>query len=195
MIIPAHELPLIDPYVSEGVRVLEFGDKRNPNGLYRTWYESRGAVYTCTDINGRNGAIAQDVRLPFDFGQFDVVTNFGFSEHVSVQAPFWQNAYNATAVNGLMVGTLPKPHHWPHHGWSYWHPMEEFYWEWAELNGMEVLALHDCGPGDPIKRMWGFAMRRLTKAEHLWQPRLGSRFWKNPNWQIPADDTVYYGAA
>ncbi len=195
MIIPAHELPLIEAYATHGARVLEHGNKKNPSGIYRDWYESRGCTYTSLDINGRNGAIKQDVRLPFDLGQFDVVTNFGFSEHVSVQAPFWQNAYNATAVNGLMVGTLPKPHHWPHHGWSYWHPMEEFYREWADLNGMEILTLEDCGPGDPIKRMWGFVMRRLTKAEHVWQPRLGSRFWKNPNWQIPADDTVYYGAA
>lgn len=195
MIIPAHELPLLEPYATQGARVLEHGNKKNPSGIYRDWYEARGCAYTSLDINGRDGAIKQDVRQPFDFGRFDVVTNFGFSEHVSVQAPFWRNAYNATAVGGVMVGTLPKPHHWPHHGWSYWHPMEEFYREWAELNGMEILALHDCGPGDPIKRMWGFVMRRLTHADHVWRPRLAALFWKNPNWQIPDDDTVYYGAA
>jgi len=194
-IIPGHELPLVDPYVSSGVRVLEFGDKRNPNGLYRTWYESRGAVYTCTDINGRNGAIAQDVRLPFDFGQFDLVTNFGFSEHVSVQAPFWQNAYNATAVGGVFVGTLPKPNHWLHHGWSYWHPSDAFYREWAVANHLEVVTLHDCGPGDPAKRMWGYVLRKTVDAPHVWKDAFNALFWRNPNWDIPTDDTVHYGDA
>jgi len=194
-IIPGHELPLVDPYVSSGVRVLEFGDKRNPNGLYRTWYESRGAVYTCTDINGRNGAIAQDVRLPFDFGQFDLVTNFGFSEHVSVQAPFWQNAYNATAVGGVFVGTLPKPNHWLHHGWSYWHPSDAFYREWAVANHLEVVTLHDCGPGDPAKRMWGYVLRKTVDAPHVWKDAFNALFWRNPNWDIPTDDTGHYGDA
>jgi len=193
-IIPTHEIPLIGPYVSHGTRVLEFGDKRNPSGLYRDWYESRGAVYTCTDINGRNGAIKQDVRLPFDFGKFDLVTNFGFSEHVSVQRPYWENAYNALEVGGIFAGTTPKPNHWLHHGWSYWHPSESFYLEWAEANSMEVVTLVDCGPGDPSKRMVGYVLRKLTDAEHVWLPEFNALFWRNRNWDIPQDDTVHYGS-
>lgn len=194
-IIPAHELPLVEPYVYQGVRVLEFGDKRNPSGLYRDWYESRGCEYTCVDINGRNGAIGLDVREPFDLGQFDVVTNWGFSEHVSVQRPFWENAYTVTAVEGVMVGTTPKPHNWPHHAWSYWHPSETFFYEWAEANGLEVEQLVDCGPGDPIKRMVGYVLRRTTDEPHVWKPDFDQMFWRNPNFQIPKDKKVHYGAA
>lgn len=193
--IPAHELPVLEPYVSHGTRVLEFGDKRNPSGLYRTWYESRGAVYLSTDINGRNGAIKQDVRLPFDFGKFDLVTNFGFSEHVSVQAPFWANCYNATEVGGVMVGTTPQPNHWLHHGWSYWHPSETFFREWAEANQLDILQLEQCGPGDKQKKMWGYALKRTSDAAHVWLPAFDGMFWRNPNWVIPKDATVYYGAA
>ena len=195
MIIPAHELPLIAPYATQGARVLEHGNKKNPSGIYRDWYESRGCAYKSIDINGRDGAIAQDVRQPFDFGQFDVVTNFGFSEHVSVQAPFWQNAYNALAVGGVFVGTLPKPNHWLHHGWSYWHPSEAFYREWAVANHLEVVTLHDCGPGDPAKRMWGYVLRKTADAPHVWGASFDALFWRNPNWDIPTDDTVHYGAA
>ena len=191
-IIPAHELPFIEPYALDGCSILEFGDKRNPSGLYKDWYELRGCEYISVDINGRNGAIKQDVRHKFDFGIYDVVTNWGFSEHVSVQEPYWENAHRACAVGGVMVGTLPKPNHWPHHGWSYWHPMEEFYWAWAEANGYSILQLEDCGPGDPIKRMWGFAMQKERDGAHQWS--FDKLFWRNPNWEIPADDVVHYGS-
>lgn len=195
MIIPAHELPLLEPYAVDGVRVLEFGNKKNPSGLYRTWYEAAGCRYVSVDINARDGAIGLDVRKPFDLGRFGLVTNFGFSEHVSVQQPFWANAHHALAVGGYHVGTLPKPHHWLHHGWSYWHPQEAFFHAWAEANGYAVQILRDCGPGDPAKRMWGYVLKRQTDAPHVWRPEFDALFWKNPNWDIPKDDTVHYGAA
>jgi len=191
--IPAHELPLLEPYIHLGVRVLEFGDKRNPSGLYRDWYEARGATYQCVDINGRNGAFALDVRKRFNLGAFDVVTNWGFSEHVSVQRPFWDNAYYALEVGGVFVGTTPKPEHWQHHAWSYWHPTREFFELWARLNAMEVLVLKDCGPGPRDKRMYGYVMRKSRAGEHIW-PSDTTLFWRNPNWEIPADDKVFYGA-
>lgn len=194
-IIPAHELPFLEPFVAEGVRVLEFGDKRNPSGLYRDWYVEQGCVYTSVDINNRNGAIGLDVRQPFDLGEFDVVTNWGFSEHVSVQKPFWENAYNSMGEGGVFVGTTPKPDHWLNHAWSFWHPKEEFFLAWAEANGMEILMLDDCGPGDPAKRMWGYAIQRWDDAPHVWLPEFDGLFWRNPNWRIPKDGHVDYGAA
>lgn len=192
MIIPAHEWPLLEPY-AKGVSILEFGDKRNPSGLYRTQYVENKCSYTCVDINGRNGALGLDVRRPFDVGRFDLVTNFGFSEHVSKQAPFWANAHKALRVGGHHVGTLPKPNHWLHHGWSYWHPHEAFYQAWADVNGYEVVTLVDCGPGDPAKRMWGYVLKKVADLPHAWH--FDSLFWRNPNWEIPADEAVFYGAA
>jgi len=195
VIIPAHELPLIDPYANDGVRVLEFGNKKNPEGIYRDWYTGRGCTYVSVDINGRDGALKADVRKPFNFGRFGLVTNFGFSEHVSVQRPFWLNAHNALAVGGVHVGTLPKPNHWLHHRWSYWHPMAEFFTAWAQANDYEVVDVHDCGPGDPTKRMWGYVLRKLSDGQHVWLAEFDRLFWKNPTWEIPRDETVHYGAA
>ena len=191
-IIPAHEFPLVDPYVKSGVSVLEFGDKRNPSGIYRDWYLSRGASYVSVDINGRHGAHALDVRQPFDLGTFDVVTNFGFSEHVSVQRPYWENAYNALAVGGVFVGTTPQPGHWLMHGWSYWHPMKEFFPAWAQANGMEILSVEDVGPGHPEKRMWGYAIKKIAAVQHSWG--FDHLIWRNPNWEIPKDNTVFFGS-
>lgn len=194
-ILPAHELPLIEPYAQAGARVLEAGDKRNSSGLYRAWYESRGCAYTCVDINGRNGAVALDFRRPFDLGRFDIATNFGVSEHCSRQRPFWANFHNALEVGGVHVGTLPKPQHWLHHGWSYWHPTEEFFAAWTAANGYQCVWLADCGPGDPAKRMWGYVLRKVSDQPHEWPAEFDRLFWRNPNWDIPADDAVHYGAA
>lgn len=191
--IPAHELPLMEEFIVPGVQVLEFGDKRNPTGLYRDWYLARGARYVSVDINGRNGAVPLDVRHPFNLGTFDVVTNWGFSEHVSRQAPFWANAHAALNVGGVFVGTTPQPGHWRNHGWSFWHPAPEFFEAWALGNGMEVLRIEDCGPGDPAKRMWGYVLRKVADVAHAWDARLDDLFWRNPNWPFPPGEHVDYG--
>lgn len=192
--IPAHELPLIDPHAVPGAQVLEFGDKRNPSGLYREWYTARGCDYQCIDINGRHGAHAIDVRAPFDLGQFDVVTNFGFSEHVSEQAPFWRNHYAATKVGGVMVGTTPLPGEWVNHAWSYWHPSREFYEAWAHLNALEVVTLITCGPPHRgLQSMIGYVLRRTLDRPHRWSDGLDRMLWRNRANEIPRDGKVLYG--
>jgi hypothetical protein len=190
--IPAHELPLMAPHAIAGARVLEFGDKRNPSGVYRTWYEARGCEYVCVDINGRHGAHPIDVRKAFSLGQFDLVTNWGFSEHVSVQRPFWDNAHHHIRPGGHLVGTTPKPHEWLNHGWSYWHPMREFFEAWAEANRMQIVSLEECGPPHRgLASMWGFVLRRTTDAGHVWRPEFDGLFWRNTAWEIPVNGTVH----
>ena len=134
MIVPENEARLMLPLGIEGRHVLEFGDKRNPTGLYRDWYLERGAAsYTSVDINGKNGALAFDVRDPLEgklldaVGRttFDLVTNFGFSEHVQTkQHAFFANCHRLCAVGGHMVHCIPRVGHWrqhPHMYFAYTH--------------------------------------------------------------------------
>lgn len=139
--LPADELDMITPF--RGGPVLEFGNKKNRTGTYRDWYMSNGASeYTCIDWNGQNNALAFDCNEPFYISpcNWALVTNFGFSEHVSNQPAFWENVHNNTPVGGILVGVTPAPGHWPHHGIL--QPTESFYRKLALTNGYEISKLY-----------------------------------------------------
>jgi hypothetical protein len=143
--IPADEMQAIGDV--RGLRVLELGNKKNRTGLYRDWYLAQGAAeYVSVDWNGKDGAIAHDMRTELDLGlePFDVVTNLGFTEHVTEQEGVWRNIHNATKAGGSISCCLPFPYHgyektrpnWERHG--YWQPTLEWMWALAEANDYYV---------------------------------------------------------
>ena len=129
--IPADELSVMGNL--DGSRILEFGNKKNTTGEYRTYYIANGAQsYTSIDWNGQNGALPLDVNEPLDLIPCDLVTNFGFSEHVTNQESFWRNNHDLCAPGGVMCGVTPAPGFWPRHGIL--QPTEDFYWALAIAN-------------------------------------------------------------
>lgn len=135
MIIPQDELDTL-PDVKDKT-VLDLGNKKNKHGLYRTQYLQMGVrSYDCIDWNGQDGAEVLDLRkpLPEPVLRRNIVTNFGFSEHVTVQAPLWQNILRL--VGDHLVCVTPKPGHWDAHG--YWQPDLAWYDELARGNGFAV---------------------------------------------------------
>jgi hypothetical protein len=95
------------------------------------------------DWNGKDGALKLDLREPLALGTFDMVTNFGTTEHVSEQEPVWRNIVEAMHVGSVLVSTTPKQGHWPRHG--EWYPPAEFFEELAKANGLEIERLYeDC---------------------------------------------------
>lgn len=76
----------------------------------RDYVEFFGVTYVSIDINGRDGALRYDLRerLPLDeLGQFDLVTNFGTTEHIDKQSPTFENIHNLCRVGGIMVHAVP----------------------------------------------------------------------------------------
>jgi hypothetical protein len=139
--IPRDELDVLSPY--RGGPVLEFGNKKNSSGTYRDWYTAHGCkTYVCIDWNGEDGALDIDCTEPFKLSpsNWSVVTNFGFSEHVTDQPAFWENIHNNTPITGIMCGVTPAPGHWPHHGIL--QPSLQFYKRLAHLNGYDVTKLY-----------------------------------------------------
>jgi len=134
----------------KSVRIMELGNKQNSSGLYRNWYESRGAAYMSTDINGEDGAIPWDIRedIPDEIAMaapFDIVTNFGFTEHVQDrQADCWRNIHDMVHPNnGQLSCVLPAPGSWPNHGVpsgypGRWYPHPAFFIEFAKANGYVI---------------------------------------------------------
>lgn len=138
----------------EGTKVLELGNKKNRTGIYRSWYISQGCHYISLDWNGQDGAVPLDMRLPITPRDildksnlemdhplrqtqhgFDLVTNLGFTEHVTEQEPAWRNIHNLVRVGGVVSCCLPFPFpgyekanpNWEMHG--YWQPTVK----WMEM--------------------------------------------------------------
>lgn len=151
------ELQLFTPLV--GSSMLELGNKRNGDFIYKAWFEGQGFRHVSVDTNGQDGALPLDLGKPLELGTFDMVSNIGTSEHVGYgQEWCWRNILEAMHVGSVLVSTTPAPGNWPWHGW--WYPSEQFYRSLAELNGLSLDRLHKVH--SPPKEMW-FA--RMTRVE------------------------------
>lgn len=113
------------------------------------YYQSKGVMYRCIDLNGENGADKIDLSSQFDviYG-VDLVTDFGTNEHVtkpnegfSWEAIYncWVNKHNLLKVGGVMISENPKDGHWELHGYSYY--TEDFYRELVLMCNYEIIEL------------------------------------------------------
>lgn len=138
------EWELLCPLV--GTSMLELGNKRKGDFIYKKFFEGRGFRHVSVDTNGLDGALRKDLRNPLNLGTFDMVTNIGTTEHVSEkdwsgQVACWRNIVEAMHVGSVLVSITPKAGSWPRHGT--WYPLHSFFVELASLNGCEVERLYD----------------------------------------------------
>ena len=147
--LPQHERDLLPEL--EG-RMLELGAKQF--GKYKLWFEEHGMEHVSVDLNGSGGSVKRDLQKPLNLGMFDVVTNFGTSEHVESQEPCWRNMHVSLRLGGTLVCTTPSPgaKGWEKHG--KWYPSEDWYREFAELNGysIDLLDTHPDAKGRDMVR-------------------------------------------
>ncbi len=155
--IPPLEANLLTPLV--GTTMLELGNKRNATGTFKDYFAGIGIEHTSVDLNGKDGALPLDLQQPLNLGRFDMVTNFGTTEHVAEQEPAWRNVIEAAAA--VIVSTTPLPGDWKKHG--RWYPTEAFYRELARLNGFTVQRLYVDGPIG--KRLIFARLLRWTEME------------------------------
>lgn len=133
--IPEYCRFLLVPLVGDSM--LELGNKISGAVSYKSWFESLGIRHVSVDINGLDGALPLDLREPLNLGQFDMVTNFGTSEHVEDnQYQVWKNIHDALKVGGVYIGMVPMPGDWHWHG--FWYVPLEWYEEFASVNGYHI---------------------------------------------------------
>jgi SAM-dependent methyltransferase len=73
-------------------------------------YQAQGVQHTSIDINGRDGALKHNLERPVPSklkGAFDVVTNYGTTEHINDQTAAFQNIDRLCRVGGVMIHVLP----------------------------------------------------------------------------------------
>ena len=135
------ESKLLVPLV--GNSMLELGNKRNGDLIYKQVFQKIGFRHVSVDMNGRDGALKMDLRKPLNLGIFDMVTNIGTSEHVSPgkiegQTACWRNICEAMHVGSVLVSITPLPgaKRWITHGC--WYPTLPFFSGLAAHNGLEV---------------------------------------------------------
>lgn len=117
--------------------MLELGNKKTGDVSYKSYFTSLGFEHVSVDWNGQDGALKLDMREPLpDWEPFDMVTNFGCTEHVEIQAPIWESMHRLTKVWGVQIHMCPSPGDWWWHG--NWYPTAKFYLQYAERNGYDI---------------------------------------------------------
>ena len=97
--------------------------------------------YACIDADGKHNALKFDLNLniveKYKFEKkYDLVTNFGTSEHLINQKTFFENAHNLTKPNGYMLHLLPFEGYLNH---GYFNYQPKFFYDLAIFNDYEII--------------------------------------------------------
>jgi hypothetical protein len=101
-----------------------------------TWL---GLNYASIDIDGSPGSIPLDLNhdeVPAELvGRYDIVTNFGTTEHVANQLQSFKIIHDLAAAGALMLHVLPAGGT-PNHGLVSYNP--KFFWMLGRSNGYKI---------------------------------------------------------
>jgi len=132
----------------KGLKMLQLGDQimRNVGKIRgKKYFEQLGAFVISIDINGLGGSLPLDLSKPIDNmsehkDYFDVITNFGTSEHVSDHIACFANMYYFCRKGGILLNLSPREGHWNNRSHRHVHKYTtQFYDDWAKNNNCSVL--------------------------------------------------------
>jgi len=145
----------------------------------KPWMEWFGCECVMWDYNGKDGAIQHDLTLPVDqkyFGHFDVVTNFGTSEHVlPTQIQCFKTMHDLCKVGGLMLHAVPGSGCNRHGSWKYpleWFAKQCFAQNYNMLDGSIRPVPHNRGAGPHLYSVIAF--------EKLFNGDFNESNWSDP---------------
>lgn len=117
--------------------------------IAKEYFTQFGVEHDSYDINVHQGCEFIDLREPLTkklFGLYDVVTDYGTTEHVKGNYYMAnRNIHDLIKVGGIMIRENPKTGHWPNHCLTYDcnYIDKHFYLDLAEHNGYEILELDE----------------------------------------------------
>ena len=107
----------------------------------KEYFLSIGVEHTSIDINGQDDALVYNLAKPINdlklLGNFDVVTNYGTTEHVYNQYECFRNIHNFCRIGGLFIHVGPLVGSWPFHCENYYYPL--FFAKLAEKNNYRII--------------------------------------------------------
>lgn len=162
------------PKIERG-KVCELGNQRFTAGRdypsTQAFYEFHGLEYLALDANESMGAKIWDLNdagAGYKFGQFDLVTNNGTSEHVFDQCAVFMNVHGLCKEGGYMVHVLPFVP-WLNHGFFNYNPI--FFRDLARANEYAIEEAMICtreGDEVPLDETWAYREKRPVQlAEHV----------------------------
>lgn len=108
----------------------------------RDFWNWLGFEYASIDIDGSPGSMPLDLNYdeapPLALGKYQLVTNFGTTEHVANQLNAFEVIHNLTALGGVMIHHLPMQGMF-NHGLINYNP--KFFWMLARSNGYKLIDL------------------------------------------------------
>lgn len=163
---------LLNKYLEPSFTMLELGNQNlyfNPHygEVAKPYYESRGHKHVSVDINGKDGAISKNLGDPLELGErFDIVTDFGTSEHVAGFYGCWKNKHDHCKLGGLIVSENPKTENWKGHGHHYLTQL--FYRELAEVMNYNILEIGEHPAMSNTKDGWNiYCVMRKNEEEFI----------------------------
>ncbi len=173
-------LLILNKYVKANDKVLELGAQN----LYASefegspyadlYYKRKQCKYTCIDLNEENNALNLDLSTKLSLDKYNVVTDFGTSEHVGINGKHdpkafyncWLNKHNACEIGGLIISENPKTSNWPEHGFNY--VTENFYRQLAYSNGYEILEIGEHPAMNNTENGWNiYCVLRKTQDKFM----------------------------
>ena len=121
-----------------GLKMLQLGDQmyREKKIRAKKHFEDMGLFVLSIDINGQGESLPIDLSKPINWpqykGYFDIVTNFGTSEHVSDHMTCFENIYYFCKNGGIMYNLVPREGCWNKGCHKHAHKYNtEFFKSWA----------------------------------------------------------------
>lgn len=130
-----------------GLRMCELGNQEFKLRLRKTkgrvakkYFSKVGVDHTSIDLNGHDGALQVDLSMPINisFEPFDIITNFGTTEHVENQYECFKNIHYLTREGGLMFHAVPHARSWPVNHGFFRYPLKSFHMM-SKLAGYRVV--------------------------------------------------------
>jgi len=164
----------------EGLRICELGNQHirkrarqwlagrgvRPERVSKKHFRRLGFDHVSIDINGKEGALPLDLARPITdpslLGTFDVLTNFGTSEHVADQYECFRNMHRLCKPGGVFLHSVPMTGYFSDHHAAYRYAFELFE-RLAPLCGYEMVDKRPIERGN--ERLVGVCMRKGEDGE------------------------------
>lgn len=125
-----------------GLSMCELGNQSYNNEPAKIMYEKRGAKHTSIDINGRSGSLPLDLDYPIPNNlenKFDLITNYGTTEHVNNQYSVFKNIHSVGKVGCVVVHGVPLVNNWKKH--CRWYYSIQFFSSLASACSYKIIGL------------------------------------------------------
>ena len=135
-----------------GKRMCELGDQKLHKDIalkedgsrvwFKDWIEARGCHHYSIDIHGKNGSHPLDlstiIQDDFWLRNFDIITNFGTSEHIENQTWCWVNIHRFGSVGSIYIHIVPEFGKYPLSHCKYFYD-NDFFDKLTEVNGYTMV--------------------------------------------------------